>query len=141
MAIATAGLLGYRLRPNFNCPYLAPNLADFWRRWHMSLSSWLRDYLYIPLGGSRHGRLRTYCNLLLTMVLGGIWHGAALKIVIWGALHGGMLALERMFSGRVGTVGDIGDRPLWRRVIAVLLTFHFVCLCWIFFRADNATRA
>jgi alginate O-acetyltransferase complex protein AlgI len=141
IAIGIAALLGYRFQRNFNQPYRAESLADFWRRWHMSLSSWLRDYLYIPLGGSRHGRLRTYCNLLLTMVLGGIWHGAAWKFVIWGALHGGMLALERMFSGRAGTVGDIGDRPPWRRVIAVLLTFHFVCLCWIFFRADNASRA
>jgi alginate O-acetyltransferase complex protein AlgI len=141
IAIGIAALLGYRFQRNFNQPYRAESLADFWRRWHMSLSSWLRDYLYIPLGGSRHGRLRTYCNLLLTMVLGGIWHGAASKFVIWGALHGGMLALERMFSGRAGTVGDIGDRPPWRRVIAVLLTFHFVCLCWIFFRADNASRA
>ena len=141
IAIGVAALLGYRFQRNFNQPYRAETLADFWRRWHMSLSSWLRDYLYIPLGGSRHGRFRTYFNLLLTMVLGGIWHGAAWKFVIWGALHGGMLALERMVSGSGAAAVKIGDRPLWRRALAVLLTFHFVCLCWIFFRADNATRA
>src|SRR5207253_2228046 len=106
-----------------------------------SLSSWLRDYLYIPLGGSRHGRLRTYLNLLLTMLLGGIWHGAAWKFVIWGGLHGGMLALERMFGGRGEAAGEIAVRPLWRRALAIALTFHFVCLCWIFFRADNAAHA
>ena len=143
IAIGVAALLGYRFQRNFNQPYRAETLADFWRRWHMSLSSWLRDYLYIPLGGSRHGRLRTYLNLLLTMVLGGIWHGAAWKFVIWGALHGGMLALERMFSGggRAGAGVECGARPLWRRALAILLVFHFVCLCWIFFRADSATRA
>jgi alginate O-acetyltransferase complex protein AlgI len=142
IAIGVAALLGYRFQRNFNQPYRAETLADFWRRWHMSLSSWLRDYLYIPLGGNRRGRIRTYINLLLTMVLGGIWHGAAWKFVIWGALHGGMLAVERMLSG-----GDqsaevrAGPRPPWRRALAVLFIFHFVCLCWIFFRADNAARA
>jgi D-alanyl-lipoteichoic acid acyltransferase DltB (MBOAT superfamily) len=143
IAIGVATLLGYRFQRNFNQPYRAETLADFWRRWHMSLSSWLRDYLYIPLGGSRHGRIRTYLNLLATMVLGGIWHGAAWKFVIWGALHGGMLALERMFSGggRAGAGVESSARPLWRRALAILLVFHFVCLCWIFFRADSATRA
>ena len=137
IAIGVAALLGYRFQRNFNQPYRAETLADFWRRWHMSLSSWLRDYLYIPLGGSRRGRLRTYVNLLLTMVLGGIWHGAAWKFVIWGALHGGMLAVERMFSRGVQNAA----RPPWRRALAILFTFHFVCLCWIVFRADSATRA
>jgi D-alanyl-lipoteichoic acid acyltransferase DltB (MBOAT superfamily) len=142
IAIGIAALLGYRFQRNFNQPYRAETLADFWRRWHMSLSSWLRDYLYIPLGGSRHGRLRTYFNLLLTMVLGGIWHGAAWKFVIWGALHGGMLAVERMLSGRAsGAAGETEHRAPWRRALGILFTFHFVCLCWIFFRADNATRA
>src|SRR5581483_4398690 len=141
IAIGVAALLGYRFQRNFNQPYRAETLADFWRRWHMSLSSWLRDYLYIPLGGNRHGRIRTYANLLLTMVLGGIWHGAAWKFVIWGALHGGALAAERMASGRNGAAGPPGTRPPWRRALAILLTFHFVCLCWIFFRADNTGRA
>ena len=137
IAIGVAALLGYRFQRNFNQPYRAETLADFWRRWHMSLSSWLRDYLYIPLGGSRRGKLRTYFNLLLTMVLGGIWHGAAWKFVIWGALHGGMLAVERAFSRGVQNAA----RPPWRRALAILFTFHFVCLCWIVFRADSATRA
>jgi D-alanyl-lipoteichoic acid acyltransferase DltB (MBOAT superfamily) len=137
IAIGVAALLGYRFQRNFNQPYRAETLADFWRRWHMSLSSWLRDYLYIPLGGSRRGRLRTYVNLMLTMVLGGIWHGAAWKFLIWGALHGGMLALERLVSRGAAAAA----RPPWRRALAVLFTFHFVCLCWIVFRADSATRA
>jgi D-alanyl-lipoteichoic acid acyltransferase DltB (MBOAT superfamily) len=138
IAIGAAALLGYRFQRNFNQPYRAETLSDFWRRWHMSLSSWLRDYLYIPLGGSRRGRLRTYVNLMLTMVLGGIWHGAAWKFVIWGALHGGMLAVERAFSRGVQ---NVAVRRPWRRALAILLTFHFVCLCWILFRADSATRA
>jgi alginate O-acetyltransferase complex protein AlgI len=138
IAIGVAALLGYRFQRNFNQPYRAETLADFWRRWHMSLSSWLRDYLYIPLGGSRRGRIRTYVNLVLTMVLGGIWHGAAWKFVIWGALHGGMLALERVFSRGAPTAAA---RPPWRRALAILFTFHFVSLCWIVFRAESATRA
>jgi D-alanyl-lipoteichoic acid acyltransferase DltB (MBOAT superfamily) len=159
IAIGVAALLGYRFQRNFNQPYRAETLADFWRRWHMSLSSWLRDYLYVPLGGNRRGKIRTYINLLLTMVLGGIWHGAAWKFVIWGALHGGMLAVERMLANLGRTPrgqtsradvsaqsqhmrdDPVSTRPLWRRALAVLFIFHFVCLCWIFFRADDATRA
>lgn len=136
IAIGVAALLGYRFQRNFNQPYRAETLADFWRRWHMSLSSWLRDYLYIPLGGNRGGELKTYRNLLLTMVLGGIWHGAAWKFLIWGALHGGFLALERA----TGFARDAENKPLWRRALGVLLIFHFVCFCWIFFRAENLAR-
>jgi alginate O-acetyltransferase complex protein AlgI len=141
IAIGVAALLGYRFQRNFNQPYRAESLAEFWRRWHISLSSWLRDYLYIPLGGSRHGRLRTYSNLLVTMVLGGIWHGAAWKFVIWGSLHGGALAAERMYSGRRGAKTAITPRARWRRALGIIITFHFVCLCWIYFRAESATRA
>jgi alginate O-acetyltransferase complex protein AlgI len=136
IAIGVAALLGYRFQRNFNQPYRAETLAEFWRRWHMSLSSWLRDYLYIPLGGNRGGELKTYRNLLLTMVLGGIWHGAAWKFLIWGALHGGFLALERA----TGFGRDAENKPLWRRALGVLLIFHFVCFCWIFFRAENLAR-
>jgi D-alanyl-lipoteichoic acid acyltransferase DltB (MBOAT superfamily) len=136
IAIGVAALLGYRFQRNFNQPYRAHSLQDFWRRWHMSLSSWLRDYLYIPLGGSRKGKVRTYVNLLLTMVIGGLWHGAAWHYVVWGALHGGGLAVERA-SGL--------DRPAasepWRHGLRILLVFHFVCLCWIFFRAKDMTSA
>lgn len=140
IAIGVAALLGYRFQRNFDQPYRAETLADFWRRWHMSLSSWLRDYLYIPLGGSRGSKLRTYRNLVLTMVLGGIWHGAAWKFVVWGALHGGMLALERTASAVHVARGRI-ERPPWRRILSVLAIFHFVCFGWIFFRAETVTRA
>jgi D-alanyl-lipoteichoic acid acyltransferase DltB (MBOAT superfamily) len=140
IAIGVAALLGYRFQRNFNQPYRAESLQDFWRRWHMSLSSWLRDYLYIPLGGNRHGEFKTYRNLLLTMVLGGVWHGAAWKFVLWGALHGGVLALERFLYKGHDPAARIG-RPRWQRILSVFLIFHFVCLCWVFFRAEDMPRA
>jgi D-alanyl-lipoteichoic acid acyltransferase DltB (MBOAT superfamily) len=133
IAIALAALLGFRFPPNFNQPYRAERLREFWQRWHISLSTWLRDYLYKPLGGNRHGRLKTYRNLMITMLLGGIWHGAAWKFLMWGALHGGGLAIERMLEPW------IGRRPIGMaaRVVSVLVVFHFVCLAWIFFRAED----
>jgi alginate O-acetyltransferase complex protein AlgI len=127
MAIGLALLMGFELPPNFNAPYQALSLTDFWRRWHISLSSWLRDYLYIPLGGNRLGKLRTYINLMLTMLLGGLWHGASWKFVAWGGLHGTGLALERA----LGIKGE--NFKILRRI----LTFHLVCLGWIFFRAGD----
>jgi D-alanyl-lipoteichoic acid acyltransferase DltB (MBOAT superfamily) len=137
MAIALAALLGFRFPANFNQPYRAQRLREFWQRWHISLSTWLRDYLYKPLGGNRDGRLRTYRNLLLTMLLGGLWHGAAWKFIAWGALHGGGLAVERMFEPW------IGRRSLSpaTKIIATLVVFHFVCLAWIFFRAEDFALA
>lgn len=140
IAIGVAALLGYRFQRNFNQPYRAETLADFWRRWHMSLSSWLRDYLYVPLGGNRGGAIKTYRNLMLTMVLGGIWHGAAWKFVIWGALHGGFLALERLVNG-ARPAPTSNAKSFFRRALSVLCIFHFVCLCWIFFRAESVTYA
>jgi D-alanyl-lipoteichoic acid acyltransferase DltB (MBOAT superfamily) len=133
MAIALAALLGFRFPANFNQPYRAQRLREFWQRWHISLSTWLRDYLYKPLGGNRGGRLNTYRNLLLTMLLGGLWHGAAWKFIAWGALHGGGLAVERMLEPW------IGRRALSpaAKIIATLIVFHFVCLAWIFFRAED----
>ena len=133
MAIALAALLGFRFPANFNQPYRAQRLREFWQRWHISLSTWLRDYLYKPLGGNRHGRLKTYRNLLLTMLLGGLWHGAAWKFIAWGALHGGGLAVERILEPW------LGRRALSpaAKVIATLVVFHFVCLAWIFFRAED----
>jgi D-alanyl-lipoteichoic acid acyltransferase DltB (MBOAT superfamily) len=133
MAIALAALLGFRFPANFNQPYRAQRLREFWQRWHISLSTWLRDYLYKPLGGNRYGRLKTYRNLLLTMLLGGLWHGAAWKFIAWGALHGGGLAVERMLEPW------IGRRSLSpaAKIIATLVIFHFVCLGWIFFRAED----
>ncbi len=133
MAIALAALLGFRFPANFNQPYRAERLREFWQRWHISLSTWLRDYLYRPLGGNRHGRFKTYRNLLLTMLLGGIWHGAAWKFVVWGALHGGGLAVERMLEPWLGR----HCRTLPARIVATLVVFHFVCLAWIFFRAED----
>src|SRR5947209_11288991 len=133
MAIALAALLGFRFPANFNQPYRAQSLREFWHRWDISLSTWLRDYLYKPLGGNRGGRLRTYRNLMLTMLLGGLWHGAAWKFIAWGALHGGGLAAERMIEP---WLGRRAATPLGRAV-AVLVVFHFVCLAWIFFRADD----
>jgi len=133
MAIALAALLGFRFPANFNQPYRAQRLREFWQRWHISLSTWLRDYLYKPLGGNRHGRWKTYRNLMLTMLLGGLWHGAAWKFIAWGALHGGGLAVERMLEP---WLGRRAQSPL-AKVIATLVVFHFVCLAWIFFRAED----
>jgi len=134
MAIGLALLLGYQLPQNFNRPYLALSLQDFWRRWHMTLSRWLRDYLYIPLGGSRRGRLRTYRNVMVTMLLGGLWHGAAWTFVIWGGIHGGALSAERLGRERFA-----GFRlPAWA---AWLVTFHVVCIAWVFFRAPDLGTA
>jgi alginate O-acetyltransferase complex protein AlgI len=137
MAIACAGLLGYDLGPNFNFPYLASSLTDFWRRWHISLSSWLRDYLFIPLGGSRGTRLFTYRNLLLTMLLGGLWHGAAWTFVAWGALHGLGLVAHKEWIRRTGRTGRTGQTCRTLRILGTAATFYAVCCAWIFFRAQS----
>ena len=129
MAIGAAHLLGITLPTNFRMPYFAANPAEFWRRWHITLSTWLRDYLYIPLGGNRHGTLMTYRNLLLTMLLGGLWHGAAWTFVVWGGYHGMLLALHRAIPWPAWT-GRPSLRPL-----RVALTFLLVCVGWVFFRA------
>ena len=132
IAIGIALLLGYRLPVNFLSPYQSTSITEFWRRWHISLSSWLRDYLYIPLGGNRKGVVRQYVNLFLTMLLGGLWHGASLTFVAWGALHGMALAVDKLFH----QVFRPGDKPLLKE-LGWLVTFHFVCFCWIFFRAGS----
>ncbi len=132
MAIGLALILGFHFNLNFDSPYQSKNITEFWRRWHMSLSSWLRDYLYISLGGNRKGRARTYLNLFLTMVLGGLWHGAAWRFVLWGALHGSALAFHKLVAGRTASVSS----PV-PAMVSTLLTFHFVCFCWIFFRAAD----
>ncbi len=139
MAIAAAGLLGYELTLNFNFPYFAKNIADFWRRWHISLSTWLRDYLYISLGGNRHGDTKTLRNLMLTMLLGGLWHGAAWNFVIWGGLHGLALIVHRKFRERFPE--GSGRTASFFAILAPLLTFYWVCLAWIFFRAPDLPRA
>jgi alginate O-acetyltransferase complex protein AlgI len=137
MALGTAHMLGYKLAQNFNMPYASTNVSEFWRRWHISLSSWLRDYLFIPLGGSRCSRWRTCLNLMITMSLGGLWHGASWTFVIWGVLHGGLLVVHRYFRD------FCQGRPLLDRLLRswpgtglrVAVTFLAVSLCWVFFRA------
>ncbi|CAN5180236.1 MBOAT family protein [soil metagenome] len=137
IAIGLALLLGFRFPQNFNRPYVAESLQDFWRRWHMTLSRFLRDYLYIALGGSQRGRLLTYRNLLLTMMIGGLWHGAAWTFVLWGTLHGGVLAWERWRQERREAQGrELIDTP-WRRTGRRLLIFHIVCLGWVLFRSGS----
>jgi alginate O-acetyltransferase complex protein AlgI len=142
IAIGVALLLGFEFPQNFNAPYSAVSLQDFWHRWHMTLSRWLRDYLYIPLGGSRKGRLNTYRNLLVTMLLGGLWHGAAWTFVAWGGIHGCGLAVERFRRDRRADLG-LPDPPdtRTRRVLRRLLTFNLVCFAWIFFRATSFSNA
>ncbi|WP_425147585.1 MBOAT family O-acyltransferase [Deinococcus sp.] len=134
MAIGLAAMMGFKFPENFNHPYISRSITEFWRRWHMSLSSWLREYLYIGLGGNRKGRTRTYVNLALTMVLGGLWHGANWTFVLWGAWHGGILALERrMKEAQLWRPG-----PAWLTVPGTML---LVILGWVMFRADNVPDA
>jgi alginate O-acetyltransferase complex protein AlgI len=125
---------------NFLRPYGAYSLIDFWRRWHITLSFWLRDYLYIPLGGNRGGRLRTYVNMIITMTLGGLWHGASWTFVIWGVLHGVGVAFVHLLRDLLRRAGFKGQ-PLWWNVVSVILTFHFVALLWVFFRAPTLDKA
>ena len=156
MAIGVALLMGFRFPQNFDRPYAAVSVQDFWRRWHMTLSRWLRDYLYIPLGGNRRGRVRTYINLLVTMGLGGLWHGAAGVFIVWGLYQGAGLAAERLAgemrsrrrSERADSPTPAGAVPaepgilsslgLWLRV---LLVFHFVCVGWVLFNSETLSRA
>jgi alginate O-acetyltransferase complex protein AlgI len=138
-AIGASLCLGFSLTSNFRYPYAAIGFSDFWRRWHISLSTWLRDYLYVPLGGNRKGRRRTYVNLIATMLLGGLWHGASWTFVVWGGLHGAYLAVERWlqerFAGRRVATG-------WpARVLLALLTYGLVNITWVFFRARDFPTA
>jgi len=133
MAIGMAKLLGFHFPVNFRRPYLASSITDFWHRWHMSLSRWLRDYLYIPLGGNRGGPLQTYRNLMLTMLLGGLWHGASWNFVVWGGYHGALLSVERTFSGR--RIED--DRWTALYPLKAAVTFALVMAGWVFFRAST----
>lgn len=136
MAIGIALLIGFKLPVNFYAPYRAGSITEFWRRWHTSLSTWLRDYLYIPLGGNRHGKFRQYINLFITMVLGGLWHGASWKFVFWGAMHGAGLAVEKALAP---ILKPLRNTPL--RFLGFVITFHFVSFCWIFFRAASFKTA
>ncbi|NLE58267.1 MAG: MBOAT family protein [Planctomycetes bacterium] len=132
---------GIELMINFRQPYLSADIVEFWRRWHISLSTWLRDYLYIPLGGNRHGRLNTYRNLMITMLLGGLWHGAAWTFVIWGGLHGLYLSAAKLIGIRPMEEQIRTPRQLAAFGLRVLVTFHLVCLGWVFFRAGSLDQA
>lgn len=142
MAIGIALLLGFQFNVNFDSPYQSATITEFWRRWHISLSSWLRDYLYISLGGNRKGKFRTYVNLFVTMLLGGLWHGASLRFLCWGALHGAALAGHKLLMTVFPQFKSSGEgmKPL-QKIGGVLLTFHLVCFSWIFFRAESFDAA
>lgn len=135
VARGTARMMGFDIMLNFNLPYIAKSPSEFWQRWHISLSSWLRDYLYIPMGGNRKGSYRTYQNLLVTMLLGGLWHGAAWTFVFWGAFHGLILVLYKLFRIRDEWLGN----NVFRRLVSMIIMFHLVCFGWLLFRAQNMT--
>jgi alginate O-acetyltransferase complex protein AlgI len=137
IARGVAKLLGIELMLNFNQPYLAVNPSDFWRRWHISLSTWLRDYLYIPLGGNRGGRLLNFRNLMLTMVLGGLWHGAAWNFVLWGFYHGALLVGHRYLTDNGWT---FTSDTVAGRLVSRVIMFHAVCYGWLLFRASSVSQ-
>ncbi len=138
MAIGIALLLGFHFNRNFDSPYKSATITEFWRRWHISLSSWLKDYLYISLGGNRKGRIRTYVNLMLTMLIGGLWHGAAVRFILWGAWHGVGLAFHKWIMSMFPSFKALGMEMRWpRRLLGVFITFNFVCASWILFRAPD----
>ncbi|MGA2734227.1 MAG: MBOAT family protein [Syntrophobacteraceae bacterium] len=134
MAIGSAKCLGFEFPPNFNMPYISKSISEFWRRWHISLSTWLKDYLYIPLGGNRKGKLRQYMNLMIVMLLGGLWHGASWNFVIWGGLHGLGLMIHKLYSDYLRPRA-FSSRPY--ACVSWLLTMAFVCVAWVFFRSTD----
>ena len=133
MAIGIARTLGFKFPRNFSRPYLSSSITEFWQRWHISLSSWLRDYLYIPLGGNRISHFRTYINLTIVMLLGGLWHGASWNFVIWGAIHGGLLAIERLVRYK--------HQSKFSNIFGIIVTFNLVCISWVFFRSADLNSA
>ena len=147
MAIGIALLLGFKFPINFNAPYKSSSITEFWRRWHISLSSWLKDYLYISLGGNRKGKLRQYINLLITMLLGGLWHGASLNFVVWGGLHGILLTIDKIWKqicpklSAVQSKHDTGKPNRFVSFIGGIVTFHVGCLGWVFFRCSSFDTA
>ena len=142
IARGVAKCLGFEIPLNFNLPYFATSPRDFWNRWHISLSNWLRDYLYIPLGGNRGGTFLTYRNLMVTMALGGLWHGPVWHFVVWGIYHGMLLVGHRLASPWLEKIqpSDPVDRACWKG-LRIFVTFHLVCLGWIFFRAESIQQA
>ncbi len=144
MAIGMAKWMGFTINENFDSPYKSSSITEFWRRWHISLSSWLKDYLYISMGGNRVGKFRQYMNLMVTMLLGGLWHGASFNFIVWGGMHGLALAFDKMrmsvFKNTrlhiFRTDGSKSNRRILK-VLGIIVTFHFVCLCWVFFKASS----
>lgn len=137
MAIGMARWMGFTINGNFDSPYQSSSITEFWRRWHMSLSSWLKDYLYISLGGNRVGKFRQYLNLMITMILGGLWHGAHFNFIVWGFMHGLALAFDKVRLSIASRLKfKVQSSKLWT-VLGVIVTFHFVCFCWIFFKASS----
>lgn len=141
MAIGLARMMGYRFSINFNTPYIARSIQEFWHRWHISLSTWLRDYLYIPLGGSRKGRARTYINLMITMLLGGLWHGASWAFVVWGGLHGAALAIHRGWHELHGRKHVVSHHTFFSGLFGWASTMLIVLIGWVFFRAGSFSQA
>lgn len=137
IAIGAALILGFKIPINFNKPYFATSPSEFWHRWHISLSTWLRDYLYVPLGGNRTSRLRTYCNLLIVMFLGGLWHGASWNFVIWGMLHGAYLAVHKLITDKLRISKSSFFRTKIFTIISILITQYLVFLAWISFRVHD----
>lgn len=139
MAIGMAKWFGFEINPNFNAPYQSGSITEFWRKWHMSLSAWLKDYLYISLGGNRGSETKRNFNLFATMLLGGLWHGAKWNFIIWGMLHGIALGVDKAIATIFGK--DIYTKTKIHKIISVLLTFHFVCFCWVFFKSETLSNA
>lgn len=142
MAIGMARWMGFTINENFDSPYQSSSITEFWRRWHISLSSWLKDYLYISLGGNRVGKIRQYFNLMITMLLGGLWHGASFNFIVWGGMHGIALAFDKirmsLFPKKEGS--KLQNSKILK-VFGIIVTFHFVCFCWIFFKASSFNDA
>ena len=141
MAIGTGKMLGFDLPINFNMPYLSQNVTEFWRRWHISLSTWIRNYIYIPLGGNRKGKLRQNLNLLVAMTLCGLWHGATLNFVLWGFIHGVALLVHKQFLRIKASRNSLGDANGILKFISILCTFLFISLTWVLFRAKNISES
>ncbi|MDD5145496.1 MAG: MBOAT family protein [Candidatus Pacebacteria bacterium] len=137
LAIGFAGLMGFKSPINFNMPYMSQNIQDFWRRWHITLSNWVRDYIYIPLGGSRKGKIRQYLNLMITMILVGLWHGSATHFIFWGFLQGIGLAVTHIYSDRKKEVSQTLPQKKWKNILNWSLTFNFISFSWIFFRSET----